>query len=134
MKSQRFKEVTRSKGEKGVFSLLKAMFPTFIMYANYPYNKITKTTKTFRADIYIKTLNAVIEYQGEHHYAPVYYGKSEKEIFEAQRAFEERQRLDEEKKHLLEESGVLLIEIPHYKWNKMDKKEKMEYLYDELAN
>lgn len=134
MKSHRFKGKTKSKGEKEVFDLLRKGFPTFIMYANYPYNRLVKTTKNLRADVYIKTLNTVIEYQGEHHFAPVYYGKKEEEVFKAQRAFEERQQLDELKRQLLKEGGVLLIEIPHYKWKKMDKKEKIEYLYDELAN
>jgi len=86
-----------------------------------------------RADIYLATFSTAWEFQGAHHYAPVYYGKGEEDIFKAQRTFEEIQKTDKLKKELCEERGVRLVAIPHYEWEKLKTDDdKKSYLLERL--
>jgi hypothetical protein len=137
-KNDRFKTQSQrkrtSKGELDLYKILKMLFPLAKIFSEYPYSRFCDTSNEhLRADIYISTFQAVFEYDGNFHTAAVCFGKTEEDIFNAQRAFEESQRIDKLKNQLCESAGVKLVRILYSDWNKLTTdEEKKSYILDRL--
>lgn len=123
-----------SKGEEDLYRILDGLFPTALKHTEYPYSRFTNTDNNkLMCDIYINSFSIAFEFQGEMHYKPVSWGKTEKDIFEAQRAYEERQTLDKLKRQICAEVDIPLVEIPYFEWKELkNDAEKKDYVLEEI--
>lgn len=65
-------------------------------------------------DFYLPDYNICIEYQGEQHYKPMRFTNS-------QEKFKERQINDNKKRQYCKANNIILIEIPYWDFDKLDK-------------
>jgi len=151
MKARRFKETPRDSASslhKVVFSLLKEMFPTAVIYQEYPYDKILKSSynlysvpenaynsyylsygKRLRADFYIKTYRSIIEIQGKQHYEPIRWSKGADSWEKAVIRFNAQKRIDHIKKDIANEANCRYIEIDY---KNTDKEAVKEIIWREI--
>ena len=99
-----------SKGMKQVVSILKQL-KDMRFIQNYDLEKTFKEMRYNKngrlfADVYIKELNAIIEYDGEQHFKPI-------EFFGGQEEFILRMRRDLAKDIFCLKYGKSLLRIPH---------------------
>ncbi len=85
-----------------------------------------KTKINLRFDFYLEEYNLCIEYQGQQHYKPVYFGKKkDKTKEEIQKLAEENlkktQYRDKIKREFCEENNIRLLEIPYTKQTHMEE-------------
>lgn len=130
----RFKtsQTGKSKGHIALGEILKRKFPLNKIYQEYSYDLILKAgynkfgveeeyrdqllmnrARKLRADWVVLDLAMVFEFQGEHHYAPVSYSKTEWEG-ESESNFQRRLMLDAVKRIICREANFAMIEVPHY--------------------
>ncbi len=109
----------RSYGECAITCLLRK---------NYPHLKIETCNRTelngYEIDIWIPTLNTGIEYNGQHHFKPVY----------GQTIFERTQLADKTKKEIADNKGIKLIYIVPTGSVAKDHKTKLKQLFLECCN
>jgi len=129
MKNHRFKNNTRSKPEEEMLEMLREIFPNYIIYSNYPYSKFSHTDNDkLLADFYIQGLNIVIEYDGESHFKPIVYVRTDEGILKAQEDFKMIKLRDRMKDKL-----VSPIRIPYNEW-KGAREDKLAYLKNKIFN
>lgn len=78
-------------------------------------------------DIFIKGTRCLVEYQGEQHYAPIYYSKENKK--EAEEKLLYVQKHDEIKRAFCKDNNYQLIEIPYWEFPELES-----YLFDKLLS
>jgi len=139
LKSTRFKITPRENASKGHIYLgesLKELFPLNKIFQEYPYDKIIrkgyklynvpedcwdhallKRATRFHADWVVLDLCLIFEWQGEHHFSPIYYNS---ELEKADAAYAARVIVDKKKRYMAQEARFKLLEIPYYYLNKLD--------------
>lgn len=88
---------------------------------NYESEKRFKECKNIRVlpfDFYLSKLNTAIEFDGLHHFYPVYFGSSKKDSLE--KNFNQMQIRDAIKTDFCQKSGIKLIRIPYFQFNQIE--------------
>ena len=97
-----------SRGQQFLFDIIRDLFPSEDIYANFPHPTIrfVNSNKKMELDIFIPSLKIAFEYQGAHHYKNI-LGNFLGELHQ----FQQR---DVEKRKACEQEGVTLIEVPYW--------------------
>ena len=74
--------------------------------------------KVLPYDFYLPQYNILIEYQGEHHYMPIYYSSRPKDYCEEK--FLQRQEYDRRKREYAESHNITLLENPYWEYDNVD--------------
>ena len=74
--------------------------------------------KVLPYDFYTPQHNLLIEYQGEHHYMPIYYSSRPKDYCEEK--FLQRQEYDRRKREYAESHNITLLEIPYWDYDNVE--------------
>lgn len=110
----------KSKGEEKIKLLLREMEIDFL--SEYSFSSL-KRDKPLRFDIFIPSLNILIEYQGKQHYNPVNF-------FGGEEQFLKQKQNDLMKKEFCFNNNLKLITIPYTDYSKLSK----EYLQERMKN
>lgn len=128
-KYSRFKKRQKvSSGHLEMRKLIANEFPIQKVYEEYPYELILKKGyrhqdidkqsqhlmdrgRKLKADFFLPGLGIIIEFDGEHHYKPIYY-TDDKDKHDSD--FESRKNLDKLKRLIAKESGYQLINWPYW--------------------
>ena len=99
----------QSKGEKKIEEFLKKRGIEHIIQHSYD---DCKNVYPLKFDVYLPEFNLCIEYDGEHHYKPVYYSKYKTNTAEKQ--FEYRKKNDQIKNNYCKNNDIALLRIPYW--------------------
>lgn len=106
----------QSKGEKKIEKFLKSKNVNYVLQHTYD---DCRNIYPLRFDVYLPDYNLCIEYDGEHHYRPVYYSKYKTNTADEQ--FEYRKNNDKIKNDYCKNNKISLLRIPYWHFNDIEK-------------
>lgn len=98
----------QSNGERKIENILKKYNITFIPEKRFP---DCRDKKTLPFDFYLPDFSYIIEFDGQHHYQPIY----------GQERFEKTQIHDQIKNKYCDDNNIKLIRIPYWDGNNMEE-------------
>ncbi len=111
-----------SKGEREIARYLESLGIEFIREKKFD-GLVGRSNRPLRFDFYIESINVIIEYDGEHHFAPINKG------WKAKYAHERTAINDKIKNNYLNEQGIGILRIPYKEFNQIK-----EIISDMLSN
>jgi very-short-patch-repair endonuclease len=102
-----------SKGEKCIIDCLNRFKVKFEMQKTFPDCRGQNNKCPLRFDFFLVDYNILIEYDGEHHYAPINKGYRDKLVHESTKIN------DEIKNKYIAEKGIGLLRIPYWEYDKI---------------
>jgi len=99
------------KNQKIILKIIEKRFPNEEIEWDYKHPKLRYKTSNYRMelDVFVRSQNLAIEYQGEQHFFPVPH-------FGGKKGLQKRKSRDQEKRKACKKNGIILIEIP-YTWD-----------------
>jgi len=139
-----------SKGHLKVLEIIKAIYPYQITYQEYPYSNILKASykkrkiknahqynyylyrgTTLFADIFVYSLNVIVEVNGQQHYEPILWS-NEITIEQARLNFATQQHNDRIKKNIAKEAEATMIIVPYTDLKNVDEAYILERIQNEI--
>jgi very-short-patch-repair endonuclease len=106
----------QSKGEKKIEEFMKEEKVNYSPQHTFEH---CRNAVPLRFDFYIEEMNLCIEYDGEHHFRPVYYSKYKTNT--AVEQFEYRQNNDRIKNEYCGQEKILLLRIPYWEFKNIEE-------------
>lgn len=115
-----------SAGERYIINILSKNNIPFIHQKKFDNLRNPITNCFLKFDFFLPEYNLCIEYQGQQHYKPIYFGKKEgktKEEIEklAQQNLKNTQYRDEIKRKYCEDNNIKYLEIPYYSQSQLEE-------------
>lgn len=114
-KKRYYKGKRVSKGEKRIIDFLNSYSIKFEKEKTYSDCKGKSRRFPLRFDFLLVDYNILVEYDGEHHYAPINKG------YRAKRVHERTKINDEIKNKYIAQKGIGLLRIPYWEFEQIEK-------------